>query len=81
MHSLKIYNLKKKKLGEDFQEIYGLNEANIYDPTVNPSTSLEFSSAGSRVLHAIIPVEFKYVITTKHIILFSLLLCKYNVIN
>ncbi|XP_001944613.1 peroxidase [Acyrthosiphon pisum] len=48
-------------IGKDFQETYGLNEANIYDSTINPSTSLEFSSAGSRVLHAIIPVEFNFV--------------------
>lgn len=47
-------------IGDDFQEIYGLNEANIYDPTINPSTSLEFSSAASRILHAIIPVEFNF---------------------
>lgn len=78
MNSLKIYNFKKN-LGEDFQEIYGLNEANIYDPTVNPSTSIEFSSAGSRILHAIIPVEFKCVITTNNIIIFSFLL--YNRLN
>ncbi|KAL4142192.1 hypothetical protein QTP88_004701 [Uroleucon formosanum] len=47
-------------IGDDFQEIYGLNEENIYDPTINPSTSLEFSSAASRVLHAIIPTEFNF---------------------
>jgi len=47
-------------IGDDFQEMYGLNEANIYDPTINPSTSLEFSSAASRVLHTIIPVKFNF---------------------
>lgn len=48
-------------LGKDYQELYGLNKENIYDPTVNPSTSLEFSTAGFRVLHSLIPVQFKYV--------------------
>jgi hypothetical protein len=48
--------------GEDFQEMYGLNKPNIYDPSVNPSTSQEFSSAAYRILHATIPVQFKYVI-------------------
>ncbi|XP_025194656.1 peroxidase-like isoform X2 [Melanaphis sacchari] len=43
-------------IGNDFQELYGINEANIYDPTINPSTSNEFSSAASRALHAIIPI-------------------------
>ncbi|XP_022169138.1 peroxidase-like [Myzus persicae] len=48
-------------IGEDFQEIYGLNEANIYDPTINPSTSQEFSTAALRILHSIIPVQFNFI--------------------
>ncbi|XP_022169129.1 chorion peroxidase-like isoform X2 [Myzus persicae] len=47
-------------IGDDFQEIYGLNEPNIYDPSINPSTSQEFSTAAYRVLHAIIPVQINF---------------------
>lgn len=46
-------------VGNDFQEIYGLNKPNIYDPSINPSTSQEFSTAAYRVLHTIIPVQLK----------------------
>lgn len=45
--------------GDDFQEAYGLNEENIYNPNLNPSTSQEFSTAAYRVLHTIIPVQLK----------------------
>lgn len=48
--------------GEDFQELYGLNKENIYDPTVIPSITQEFASAGFRMLHTLIPVGFKYVL-------------------
>lgn len=51
--------------GEDFAELYGLNEENNYDPTVNPAMSQELSSAAIRVLHTLIPVQFKYVISTQ----------------
>jgi len=47
-------------IGADFQEMYGLNKPNIYDPSVNPSTSQEFSSAAYRILHATIPVQFNF---------------------
>ncbi|XP_025410649.1 peroxidase-like [Sipha flava] len=47
-------------IGEDYQQIYGINKENIYDPTVNPSMALELSSAAIRVLHAIIPVQFNF---------------------
>lgn len=58
------------KLGDDFQESYGLNKENIYDPKINPSMSLELSGAALRVLHAIIPVQFKCVFTTIIALLF-----------
>lgn len=47
-------------IGEDFQELYGLNKPNIYDPSINPSTSQEFSTAAFRVLHTIIPVQLNF---------------------
>ncbi|VVC27283.1 Haem peroxidase,Haem peroxidase, animal type [Cinara cedri] len=47
-------------IGQDFQEIYGINEENIYDPTVDPSMAQELSSAAIRVLHTIIPVQFNF---------------------
>ncbi|KAL4142196.1 hypothetical protein QTP88_004702 [Uroleucon formosanum] len=46
--------------GEDFQEMYGLNDMNIYDPTINPSATQEFSTAGFRILHSLIPVQFNF---------------------
>ncbi|XP_050437286.1 peroxidase-like [Adelges cooleyi] len=48
-------------IGSDYHSKYGLDEENIYDPEVNPSTSQELSSAGFRVLHTIIPEEFKLI--------------------
>lgn len=57
-----MYIFLKQILGDDFQEIYGVNKPNIYDPTINPSTSQELSSAAYRILHAIIPVQFKCVV-------------------
>lgn len=56
-----MYVLFFNLLGEDYQELYGLNKENIYDPSVNPSMSQELSSAAIRVLHTLIPVQFKYV--------------------
>ncbi|CAI6365415.1 unnamed protein product [Macrosiphum euphorbiae] len=47
-------------IGDDFQELYGLNQPNIYDPSVNPSTAQEFSTAAYRVLHAIIPAQLNF---------------------
>lgn len=58
--ALKLFNVCKPP-GDDFQEVYGLNEENIYDPTVNPAMSQEMSSGAFRVLHSLIPVQFKYV--------------------
>ncbi|XP_025409881.1 chorion peroxidase-like, partial [Sipha flava] len=37
-------------IGDDFQEAYGINNENIYSPTVSPATSQELSSAAFRVL-------------------------------
>lgn len=58
MFYVKLF-FKILNLGSDFHELYGLNDENIYDPNVNPSMTIEMSSAAYRVLHSIIPVQFK----------------------
>ncbi|XP_025410681.1 peroxidase-like [Sipha flava] len=47
-------------IGEDYQEIYGINGKNIYDPMMDPSMAMELTSAALRVLHTIIPVQLNF---------------------
>lgn len=47
--------------GEQYVEEYGLNVETNYDPTINVAVSQEMTSGAFRVLHNLIPAQFKYV--------------------
>lgn len=46
-------------LGKNYTENKVLGSNNKYDPTVNPSTSQEFSTGAFRVLHNIVPAQHR----------------------
>ncbi|XP_050523245.1 peroxidase-like isoform X1 [Daktulosphaira vitifoliae] len=48
-------------IGEDYHTMYGFENQTVYDPTVNPSTSAEMASAAFRVLHNVVPIDFKLI--------------------
>lgn len=46
-------------LGEKNMDKYGLNRATNYDPTIVSSVAQEMTSGAYRLLHNIIPAQFK----------------------
>ncbi|XP_001946575.2 peroxidase [Acyrthosiphon pisum] len=48
-------------LGKNYTEDEVLGGNNKYDPTVNPSTSQEFSTGAFRVLHNIVPAQHRFI--------------------
>jgi len=48
-------------LGEQYVKDYGLNRETNYDPTIAVSVSQEMTSGAYRLLHNIIPAQYKYV--------------------
>lgn len=50
-------------LGEQHVKDYGLNNETNYDPKIAVSVSQEMTSGAYRLLHNIIPAQYKYVET------------------
>lgn len=48
--------------GEQYMKDYGLTSKTNYDPTLIVSVAQEFTSGAFRLLHNIIPAQFKYVL-------------------
>ncbi|XP_060841527.1 peroxidase-like [Rhopalosiphum padi] len=48
-------------LGKNYTTDEVLGDNNEYDPTVNPSTSQEFSTGAFRVLHNIVPAQHRFI--------------------
>jgi len=47
--------------GEQYVKHYGLNSETNYDPTIAVSVSQEMTSGAYRLLHNIIPAQYKWV--------------------
>lgn len=56
-----VLNLTLIFLGEQYMNEYGLTSKTNYDPTITVSMAQEMTSGAFRILHNIIPAQFRYV--------------------
>lgn len=50
--------------GKQYMEEYGLNRETNYDPSITVAMAQEMTSGAFRLLHSMIPAQFKCVLNT-----------------
>jgi hypothetical protein len=53
-------------LGEQYMKEYGLNRETNYDPSITVAMAQEMTSGAFRLLHSMIPAQFKCVLNMIH---------------